>query len=211
MLRSDETSDIVRVVAGLALVVLAAIALIVGVGYAAAKVAPDLGGDTIVEADDDVRTYPDAQALLTAIDCTETVPFAAFEGISARIRSYAQPTGAQCTTDGTIALVYVDRDDRHVAEQDDDVRDRVCATVQVVNTTATTAAAPAADPNAPPPTTVPPTTAPATTTTLPEVTFGLVRGPNWILVSPAGKETAKSLQERLGGEVFTKSCEPETS
>src|SRR4051794_19565506 len=190
---------------------MAAIGLIVGVGYAAAKVAPDIGGDDIVEAGDDVRTYADADALLAAIGCDETVPFAAFDGISTRIRSYAQPTGAQCTTDGSFALVYVDRDDRRVAEQDDDVRDRVCATVQVVNATTTTVAAPATDPSAPPETTAPPTTAPATTTTLPEVTFGLLRGPNWVLVSPAGKDTATSLQKRLGGVVFTKSCEPESS
>ena len=51
-----QATDIVRVLIALAVVVMAAIGLIVGVGYADAKVAPDIGGDNIVEAGDDVKT-----------------------------------------------------------------------------------------------------------------------------------------------------------
>ncbi len=212
---ADDGPDIARILVALVLVVIAAIALIVGVGVAVGRVAPDIGGDDIVEAGDDVRDYPDADALMAAISCVETVPFDAFDGISSRIRSYAEPTGAQCIADGTFGLVYVDRDDRRVAEQDNDVRDRVCATVQVINAPDTsTTVAPVVDPNAAPTEPPTPTTATAVTPTsaapLPEVRFGLVRGPNWILVSPAGEDAAKSLQSRMGGEVFTKTCEPVT-
>jgi hypothetical protein len=207
--------DIARILVALVLVVVAAIALLVAVGVAVGRVAPDIGGDDIVEAGDDVRTFSNAEALVAATGCEQSEPFDAFEGIGNRIRSYAKPTGARCVTEGTFGLVYVDRNDRRVAEDDNDVRDRVCATVQVLNAPdATTTAPPVVDPNATvteaPATTAPPATTAATSTTLPEVTFGLVRGPNWILVSPAGRDAATTLQSRLGGEVFTKTCEPPT-
>jgi hypothetical protein len=212
MIAADEHPDTVRIVIALAGVVLAAIALLVVVGVAVGRVAPDIGDDDIVEAGDDTRTYPEANSLMAAIGCTEPQPFSAFEGISTRIRSYAQPSGARCPTDGTFGLVYVDRDDRRVAEDDNDVRDRACSTLDTGDgATATTlvpptvAAAPA-DPAA----TAAPTTVAPTTTVPAEVTFGFVRGPNWILATPAGEAAATALQGRMGGVVFTKTCEPET-
>jgi hypothetical protein len=199
----DERTDVVRVVVGLAVVVAATIALIVGFGVAVAKVAPDIGGDDIVEPDDDVRSYPDATALMAAIGCEDAQGISAFEGLGSAVRSYAQPTASQCATGGAIGIVYVDADDRLTAEDDDDVEDRLCATVAVPDTVATPTIAP--DPAAPVETTVPPTT-----TTVPDTIFGLVRGPNWILATAAGEDAASSLQSRLGGVLFTKTCEAAT-
>jgi hypothetical protein len=217
MITAEESTETVRVLIGLALVVAAAIALLVAVGVAVGRVAPDFGDDDIVEAGDDVRTYPDADALMAAIGCADPQPFSAFEGISTRIRSYAQPTGAWCPADGTFGLVYVDRDDRRVAEDDNDVRDRACATLDVEDEdeAVVPTTLPGTDTAAPPPTdppaTEPPTSVAATTTSEPtEATFGFVRGPNWILASVAGEDAAHALNGRLGGVVFTKTCELDT-
>jgi hypothetical protein len=220
MISAEDRTETVRVLLALVVVVAAAIALLVAVGVAVGRVAPDFGDDDIVEADDGVRTYPDANALMVAVGCADPQPFSAFEGISTRIRSYAQPSGAWCPSDGTFGLVYVDRDDRRVAEDDNDVRDRACATLEVddADSTATTVAPAGVEPTAPPPTdpaataaTAAPTTAAVTTTTAaPETKFGFVRGPNWILATAAGEDAANALNGRLGGVVFTKTCEPET-
>jgi hypothetical protein len=210
-MRPVETqTDVARAVVALVAVVLAAIALIVLVGVAVARVAPDIGGDDIVEPDDDTRAYPDAAALMAAIGCTDAVAVPAFEGSGPSIRSYAQPTAYSCPSTHTLALVYVDADDRLTAEDDGDVEDRACAEVAVETPATTTTVVPAetapAEPTVAPPTPAPTTVAP-TTTTLVDTVFGLVRGPNWILATSDGEAAAAALQSRLGGVLFTKTCE----
>src|SRR5690606_34870482 len=109
-----------------------------------------------------------------------------------------------------------DRDDRRVAEDDNDVRDRACATVETQDEDAASATtlvpptvAETAAPVDPAATAAPTTVAPITS--LPtEVTFGFVRGPNWILATPAGEGAATALNGPMGGVVFTKTCDLET-
>jgi hypothetical protein len=200
----DDRPDPVRVVIALVAVVAAAIALLVGVGAVVARVAPDIGGDDIVEPDEDTPEFSDATALLAAIDCPDPASFEAFDGLGPEIRSYALPTAGRCASTGTLAFVYVDADDRYTAEDDNDVADRICSTVapeeEIVSTTVPT------DPAA----TVAPTetTVAVPTTTIPDTVFGLVRGPNWILATASGEGGADALASNIGGGVvFTKTCE----
>jgi hypothetical protein len=176
---TDEHPDVVRVLAGLAVVVVATIALLVGVGIAVAKVVPSRGGNSIVEPDAGTPSFADATALGVALGCADPQPFDAFESLGPEVRSYQKPTALRCAGDGTIVLVYANDADRRVAEQEKAVSHRLCGTVAVTgNKIADT------------------------------VTFGVVRGTNWIAATATGRTAADALQAKLGGGlVVTTRCE----
>jgi hypothetical protein len=168
MLPVDDHPAVTRSLVALGIVIVAAVALLVGFGAAIVWVIPDRGGTPIHEPDAGAPQFADAVALTTALGCNEPQPFDGGRGLVTGSDARQPQSTATCVNDSGIlyVLVYADHDTRRLAEKKGESTANVCSYTPQASGSAQK--------------------------------LGFVRGPNWLVLTPSGRAVADAVGAHIG-------------